>query len=231
MTHLQFLRQEILSHWRLCREEFSLSRSMVSLFLLFFPSREFSSSAVCVSTLRVLLEGVQKDTVWNEHSSDLPDTPDTANQITSPQHIGHYNWLVGGKYERWGFKWREKGREGGSEKDRGEQGSGAKAPLCTLIDPLPRTGQEISRTKASCHLCLTASFWTKLLSADWQTEQSLREVACCNLVLSHIPDVSGERGKRACPEPSNRKWVRMSFLSLGRASAVAKRGLQTTWHV
>lgn len=49
------------------------------------------------------------------------------------------------------------GREGASEKDRGEQGSGAKAPLCTLIDPLPRTGQEISRTKASCHLCLTAS--------------------------------------------------------------------------
>lgn len=97
------------------------------------------------------------------------------------------------------------GKKGGSEEKRGEQGSGAMTPLCTLSDPLPRTGQEISRTKASCHHRLTGSLRTKLLSADWQTNQYLREVACCNLVLSHIPDVSGERGQRACPELSNRK--------------------------
>lgn len=110
MTHLRFLRQEIISHWRRCTEEFSLSPLFVS------PLSSFSSPLstflllLSVCALRVLLEGVQKDTVWNEHSSDLPDTPDTANQITSPWHIGHYNWSVGGKYDQWGFKWREKKR-------------------------------------------------------------------------------------------------------------------------
>lgn len=90
-------------------------------FPLSFYSLDFSSSAVCASALRVLLEGVQKDTVWNEHSSDLPDTPDTANQITFPRHIGHCNWLVGGKYDQWGFEWREK--RGGESEEEGGRGA------------------------------------------------------------------------------------------------------------
>lgn len=43
-------------------------------FLFLFPSLKFPS-AVCVSAPRVLLEGVQKDTVWNEHNPDLQNTP------------------------------------------------------------------------------------------------------------------------------------------------------------
>lgn len=57
---------------------------------------------------------------------------------------------------------------GKKEGEGGGGGSGAPAPLCTLTDPVPRTGQEISRTKDSCHLRLTGSLRTKLLSADWQ---------------------------------------------------------------
>lgn len=37
MTHLWFLRQEIISHWRLCTEEFTLSPLFVSLFPAFLP--------------------------------------------------------------------------------------------------------------------------------------------------------------------------------------------------
>lgn len=46
----------------------------------------------------------------------------------------------------------------GKERERGSKGVVLTVPLCTLADPfLPRTGQEISRTKASCHLLLTDS--------------------------------------------------------------------------
>ncbi len=48
MTHLRFLRQEIISHWRLCTEEFSLSRLFVSLFPPFLPlSRLFFFCCLC----------------------------------------------------------------------------------------------------------------------------------------------------------------------------------------
>lgn len=128
--------------------------------------------------------------------------PGTANETASPRRTRRRDWSVGWKYDRRWFAWREKRREW--------RGSGP--PPCTLTDPLPRTGREISRTKASCRLLLKRSLGTKLLS-DGQTDQSLREVACRNLVLSHIPDVSSEWGTRVWPEPLNRKWVWLLCIS------------------
>lgn len=90
------------------------------------------------------------------------------------RHIRDSNWLVGRKCGRWGFEWREERREwGGGGGGCGRRGSGVTPPQCTLSNPLPRTGQEISRTKVSCHLHLTGLLERKLLSADWQTGQIL----------------------------------------------------------
>lgn len=118
----------------------------------------------------------------------------------------------------------------GTRKEGGEEGASEgvvlRLPGALYLTLLLKTGNLQNKSWLS-----SAPDGTKPSSADWQTGRSLKEVPRSNLVLSHIPDVSGEGSKRACPEqPPNKQEMSANVVPFPRTrvSAVTGRGLQRT---
>lgn len=93
------------------------------------------------------------------------------------------------------------GKKGGSEEvQRGGAREWCYGSSVHFISPFAQDMTGNLQNK-SCHLRVTGLLRTKLLSAEWQMGQSLREFACCNLALSHIPDVSMSEAKELALNP------------------------------